>query len=111
MITSCLYCSVGDKLMTMLLIGVWLENWESTEAGSDSISEGPCRLKYMTICILMRVNEYHLRWWRVQSEPLGVERKGMTDLDEMNLVSVNNTILFPCPGPLEAHHIPWQLRT
>ena len=32
MITSCLYCSVGNKLMTILLIGMWLENWGSTDA-------------------------------------------------------------------------------
>ena len=32
MITSCLYC-VGNKLMTMSLIGMWLRNWGSTDAG------------------------------------------------------------------------------
>ena len=32
-ITSCLYCSVGNKVMTMLLIGMWFGNWGSTDAG------------------------------------------------------------------------------
>ena len=31
-ITSYLYCRAGDKLMTMLLIGMWLEIWGSTDA-------------------------------------------------------------------------------
>ena len=55
---------------------------------------------------VLRMGEYHLWRWRVQSEPLGVEQKGMTDLDDMNFMRMNNTILFLSPCPLEAHHIP-----
>ena len=54
---SCLYCSVGDKLMTMLLNGMWLEIWEVRMQGSDSISEGPCCPIYMAIRTLMRMNK------------------------------------------------------
>ena len=36
----------------------------------------------------------------------GVERKGMTDLDDMNLMRMNNTILFFSSCLLEAHHNP-----
>ena len=32
--------------------------------------------------------------------------EGMTDLDDMNLVRMNNTILFTPACFLEAHHIP-----
>ena len=74
--------------MTMLLIGMWLEAWGSTVQGSDSISEGPCRLKYMTIRILRRMNEYRLWLWG-----------GMTHFDNMNLMRMNNAILFPSPRP------------
>ena len=107
-ITSCLYCSIGDRLMTMLF-GMWLEVWEVRMQGSDSTSEGPCCPKYMAIHILMRMNMYHLCRWRVQSEPPGVEQKGMTDLDDMNLTRMNNTILFTSLCRLEAQHP--QLRT
>ena len=105
MTTNCLYFSIGDKLMTKLLIGLWLEIWEVRMQGSDSISERPCCPIYMVIRILMRMNKYHLCRWRVQSELPGVVRKGMTVLDDMNLKRMNNTILFSSPCPLEAHHI------
>ena len=59
---SCLYCSLGDKLVTMLLIGMWLEIWGVRMQGLDSISEGTCCPKYMAIRTLMRLNKYRL--WR-----------------------------------------------
>ena len=56
-ITSCLYCSISNNLMTMLLI---IDNWPVAlklgKYGRRGRWAGPCRLQYMIM--------YEYRLWR-----------------------------------------------